>query len=602
MTPTLRRLLPVLFCLQIYWALGQDCSCPALDVVVQNKDSLYQSISVTSNKFCKAKYFEWLAVKNMGLNKLDSVEMYFLQAGQNYKQLTCGEADKIYLYKMWAGLYYRKGDFSKSLDYSLKLSTAAEQAKNVYEQANVNTMISQLFNQMKQADKGIVYARRAIPLMQQIEDERKRMDIVFKVSKRFLWHFQDYGYQPSLDSFEIFARQHWQLAKQLGSQDELGQAYNNLQGVAYERKDYKLAITYLDSSNRYLESDDWSNKAVNFYDLADLHLLDRNYPQALQWADSAMTVFKREGDLAYVAETYELKSRIYRDAGDYQAALKAFERGDHIRDSITDVEKSTAFNELEKQYNQEKNEQKIRELSQQQVIYILLAITAVMVAVVVWILLRQKNLKQRQIILETEQRLNRARMNPHFFFNALASLQQYASRESDGLKVASSLSLFSHVMRKTLESTYQEMVTVEAEMDFLNRYLAIQQIRFPNAFTFSVKAIDDMETNEVLVPGMIVQPFVENSIEHGLAGMNDGHISVAFENQGTELRVLIDDNGKGLNLPSQNKEHVSRATQIIQDRLYLLNLKNKSNARFTIEGADKGARVVIYLPMMFRDA
>jgi two-component sensor histidine kinase len=599
---TLRRLLPVLFCFQIYQALGQDCSCPALDVVAHNKDSLYQSVSATSNKFCQAKYFEWLAVKNLGLNKLDSVEMYFLQADQHYQQLTCGESDKIYLYKMWAGFYYRKGDFSKSLDYSLKLSNAAEQAKNVYEQANVNTMIAQLFNQMKQSDKGIVYARKAIPLMQRVEDNHKKADLLFKISKRYLWHFQDFGYMPSLDSFEILASQHLRMAKLIDDERELGKGYSNMQGAAYERKNYKLAIQYLDSSNMYLDNNDWSNKAVNFYDLADLYLLDRNYPKALQWADSAMAIYKMEGDLAYMSEAYELMSRIHREAGDYKAALMTFEKADHLHDSLTGVEKSTAFNELEKKYNQEKNEQKIRELSQQQVIYILLAITAAMVAVIVWVLLRQKNLKQRQTILETEQRLNRARMNPHFFFNALASLQQYASRESDGLKVASSLSQFSHVMRKTLESTYQETVTVEAEIDFLNRYLAIQQIRFPNAFTFSVKAIEDLEMNEVLVPSMIVQAFVENSIEHGLAGMKDGHISVTFSKQGEELHIVIDDNGKGLDTSLHNKEHVSRATQIIQDRLYLLNLKSKSNARFTIEGVDQGTRVTIYLPMMFQEA
>jgi LytS/YehU family sensor histidine kinase len=342
------------------------------------------------------------------------------------------------------------------------------------------------------------------------------------------------------------------------------------------------------------------NKVVNYYDLADLYLLDKNYRMARQWADSTMAIHKAQNNVAYLADTYDLLSRIHREAGDYQLALTAYERADHLRDSITDVEKSEALNELEKKYNQEKNEQKIRELSQQQLIYLLLAITAVMVAFFIWLLLRQKNLKQRQTILETEQRLNRARMNPHFFFNSLASLQQYATREGDGLKVAGSLAQFSHVMRKTLESTYHEMVSVEAEMDFLLQYLAIQQVRFPDAFTFSIQA-DDIEINEVLVPSMIIQPFVENSIEHGLAGMKGGHISVTFSVQEKELKIRIEDNGKGLKPAVQNKDHTSRATQIIQDRLYLLNLKHKSKARFTFADAEKGVRVEIFLPLVYQD-
>lgn len=581
-------------------SLAQNCQCPALEGVsvkeVQSMDSIYSGLGISSIKACLAKYHEWLAEKKLDASKLDSVELHFLQADKYYQQLACSEQQKVQLYKLWAAFYYRKADFPKALDYCLKLNSAATQAGDLYEQSNVNTMIAQLFNQMGQADKGIVYARKAIPLMTQVKDDRKRADLVYKISKRFLWYYQDFGFQPSLDSFEIFARQHLQLAKKNQDGLEISKAYSNIQGVAYERKDYKRAILYLDSSNQYTGISQLS-RAVNFYDLADLYLLDGNYPQALQAADSALQLYKN--DISYVANTYDLISRIHRSAGNYQAALVAFERAEHLNDSITNLEKSEAFIELEKKYNQEKNEQKIKELSQQQLIYVLLAISAIMIAIVIWVLLRQKNLKQRQTILETEQRLNRARMNPHFFFNALASLQEHASGESDGLKVASSLAQFSKVMRKTLESTYHDMITIEAEMDFLNQYLAIQQMRFTESFKYSVTAADSIAIHEQSLPSMLLQPFVENSIEHGFVGLKSGELSIHFELVNNELHVIIEDNGKGFNSTTENKTHISRATQIIKDRLYLLNLKYKSKARFTIHEKPVGVRADVYLPLIY---
>lgn len=583
-------------------SMAQNCQCASLveasEKHAQHMDSIYAGLKSSSSNICTAKYFEWLGVKYLNDNNLDSVEVHLVEAEKRYNQQSCNEASKIFLYKKWAELYYRKADFSKSLAYCLKLSKATEQSGDAYEQANVNTMIAQLFNQMGQADKGITYARTAVPLIQKIKVPEQKADVVYKLSKRYLWHYQDFGYQPSLDSFEILANEHLNLSKQLGSKQELAKAYSNMQGAAYERKNFKLAIAYLDSSNLYLDANDWLNKAVNYFDLADLYLQDKNYNAAKVWADSSIAVYQKLGDIAFVADAYVLLSRIHREAGDHEAALLAYEKADHIADSLINVEKSAAFIELEKKYNQEKNEQKIKELSQQQIIYLLLTISAIMIAIVIGVLLRQKNLKQRQTILETEQRLNRARMNPHFFFNALASLQEHASRESDGLKVASSLAQFSKVMRKTLESTYHDMITIEAEMDFLNQYLAIQQMRFMEPFKYTITASDSIIIHEQSLPSMLLQPFVENSIEHGFAGMKSGELSVHFEMENNELHVIIEDNGKGFN-STENKTHISRATQIIQDRLYLLNLRHQSKARFTIQEKPVGVRADVYLPLIY---
>jgi len=257
-------------------------------------------------------------------------------------------------------------------------------------------------------------------------------------------------------------------------------------------------------------------------------------------------------------------------------------------------------------------EARIEELNQQNKIdslqirsLIALAGIAALVIVVIVFLYRQSVVKNKLNAIGAEQRLNRARMNPHFFFNALTSLQQYALRQTDGLALASSLSQFSQVMRTTLESTYDEYITLEREITFLNQYLDIQKIRYPKSFAFSVSCQPGLEADELVIPSMIVQPFVENSIEHGLSGIDyDGTIIITFGKKEDELLIEIADNGKGMAaMNEKDKTHTSRAAEIIKDRIYLLNLKRKSNARYRVapNPVGRGVLVSIYLPLRYKD-
>ena len=194
-------------------------------------------------------------------------------------------------------------------------------------------------------------------------------------------------------------------------------------------------------------------------------------------------------------------------------------------------------------------------------------------------------------------------MNPHFFFNALTSLQKFALSDGNGEAMASNLSKFSNIMRETLESTYKEYVSIEQEMDFLNEYLEVQKMRFPTSFTFEINAANDVEIDDVLIPSMIIQPFVENAIEHGFSGIDyAGKMSVDFKKNDKEILIEIMDNGKGLHtLPKENNEHISRASQIIKDRIYLLNIKLKTKAGFSIDNHhNKGVIVKIHLPLLYK--
>ena len=111
--------------------------------------------------------------------------------------------------------------------------------------------------------------------------------------------------------------------------------------------------------------------------------------------------------------------------------------------------------------------------------------------------------------------------------------------------------------------------------------------------------------DELQIPAMIIQPFVENSIEHGFVGVDyPGNVSVKFTSVNKELLIQITDNGKGLSTSAkENNEHISRASQIIKDRIYLLNIKLKTKAGFSIDNnsAGNGVVVKIHLPLLYVD-
>lgn len=598
----------ILFSCYFFSYAQNNCSCseyPVLQKSNKNDRAIAAALITSSHLICKAKGYQLLGTFFTNLNATDSAEYFLLAAEKLYKQINCGDSILLLTYKYWAQLYYTNADFAKSQEYSFKLLRSAEASGNPHEIGVTYTMISQLFNQTGQAEKGVYYARLAIPFLKKVQSPQKKADLLFKLSKRYLWHYQDTKNQSSLDTSEIFSLQQLEIGRILQRNTTIAAAYSNLEGIAWEKGDFKKALQYIDSSFFYTDKNDIATIAVNYYDKADLYIELKNYAAAQQMADSAMHYYQLTGSVSYIAETYELQSRIAKESGNYKLAFEKANLARAITDSIRNVEKVKEVTELEKKYNQAKNEKTIKELAQQKSIYLLLALAGLLSAVAIGFFLRQQSLKHKKNILETEQRLNLARMNPHFFFNALTTLQKFALRENDGQAMASNLSKFSNIMRETLESTYKEYVTIEQEMEFLNEYLEVQKIRFPETFSYEVSADKDLEVDELQIPAMIIQPFVENSIEHGFAGVDyPGKIFVRFTKDNKELLIQITDNGKGLNTSAkENNEHISRASQIIKDRIYLLNIKLKTKAGFSIDNNTSGNGVIvkIHLPLLFKD-
>jgi len=222
--------------------------------------------------------------------------------------------------------------------------------------------------------------------------------------------------------------------------------------------------------------------------------------------------------------------------------------------------------------------------------------------------LQQLVYKSRMLVLE-QHTLN-ASMNRHFIFNALNSIQYYINKE-DKRAANSYLSNFAKLIRKNLDDSENNLVSLSEELERLELYLSLENMRFSEKFSYKITLDESIDASDIQIPSMLLQPFVENSIWHGLLPQKqEGSITLNITKRSSEqLLLTIDDNGIGVDTSMKNKlnhihNHVSRGMGIIKERMALL--KKMANVEILLEGPFEmkdengittGTRVQIVLPV-----
>jgi ligand-binding sensor domain-containing protein len=172
----------------------------------------------------------------------------------------------------------------------------------------------------------------------------------------------------------------------------------------------------------------------------------------------------------------------------------------------------------------------------------------------------------------------RTQMNPHFIFNALNSIQHYIL-QGNVVEANKYLSKFSKLQRDILHCSTQQFISLDKELEILTAYLQLEQYRFGGNFTWKINMTEDIEPVEIMVPPMILQPFVENSIWHGLMPVQtERTLSIFFELESDDIMLVsVRDNGIGRaaaarlkGVDQNNKEHESKGMYMVKQRLQLL--------------------------------
>ncbi len=241
--------------------------------------------------------------------------------------------------------------------------------------------------------------------------------------------------------------------------------------------------------------------------------------------------------------------------------------------------------------------------------WFILCMTAGVVLITSWIIRKrigtiryEAGLKQK--IAETEMMAMRAQMNPHFIFNCINSIDSLI-QDNDKYHATVYLNKFAKLIRSILDSSKQNTVTLANDMETLKLYVEMEQFRNDHKFTADIKADPELLREDFKVPPLIIQPYVENAILHGLRKRkdNDGQLTISLKRLNGHIQYIIEDNGVGRN-HSQNghsNDKVSYGMQMSSDRVKFFNKEEIASVEIidlVNEGVSSGTRVEVLLKMI----
>lgn len=220
----------------------------------------------------------------------------------------------------------------------------------------------------------------------------------------------------------------------------------------------------------------------------------------------------------------------------------------------------------------------------------------------------RKKAEMDRNLIELEQKALRLQMNPHFIFNALNSIKGCMAMD-DTAAARKYLVKFARLMRLILDNSRTPYISIETEVQTLALYLEIEKLSKSDSFVFEIGVDPEVDREGMGIPPMLVQPFVENAILHGVASLENGLIQVNFKKEGDLLRCVIEDNGVGRERAAElqvslGKEHKSTATTVTEERLALLESGTETHYRVNIidlkddTGEPTGTRVELTMPFV----
>ncbi|WP_143960855.1 tetratricopeptide repeat-containing sensor histidine kinase [Litoribacter populi] len=423
-----------------------------------------------------------------------------------------------------------------------------------------------------------------------------------------------------------------------------------------ERKDtFGLAITYEYLGHNYFsegrnlkkakgyfqESIELFAKLGNQHKLAGLLNSQAILLEKMGNQEEASTLFHRSLAISQAMSLKSLAksnalglSNISETNSDFELALKYLKLAETYKDSINLHEQETQIAALTRQYDIEKKETQIEllekdkdlqqaELSAQgeklkkhQAFIITLSIFLLAIVVVGVLILRNiKNRKQaeRRIqeqekmrfkaeyernLLQAEILVTRLQMNPHFLFNCLNAIK-YLIQIEDYKSAKEYLVVFSRFVRKVLETSKNPLISLNEELELISQYLQLEKNRFDDHFSYYLNhdGLNKSELEDISIPPLLLQPFVENAIWHGLLKSDKPEKRVTIDINSTPkgYEVCIIDNGVGRRKSSENGQHNSLGTKITQDRVKLFNQTSKWEIGFDIYDLEEGTKVCVTL-------
>jgi tetratricopeptide (TPR) repeat protein len=414
------------------------------------------------------------------------------------------------------------------------------------------------------------------------------------------------------------ALQYYKKAKKLFQNNANKRGFallNNYFGDIYrDKKDFTKASKYYNEALKmYEELQNKFGASLALYNLGKLNCDLKQYDEAINLATKSLTYAKAIGVLDQTYHSEKLLSELYGFKNKPELSFYHYKNYVVARDSIVNQEnneKMVRF-EMESEYKRKAAlvEEEVKRSTQLTVFSI---IGVLLLAGLIFVIYNRRQVKRRltlqKEVAEYEQKALHLQMNPHFVFNCLGSISSFIVQNGtdSALKY---LSKFSKLMRLTLEYSKGSLIPIDKEIESLQNYLELEQLRFHNKFEFELKATDKVEFN-MGIPPLLIQPFVENAILHGMVPKEgNGKIEVNFDVEKDQLICSITDDGIGFSKSKHLKEdsvtaHKSMALEITKKRLEIMEAITLKSAQIDIQELKNnseviGTKVILRLPIQY---
>ena len=344
------------------------------------------------------------------------------------------------------------------------------------------------------------------------------------------------------------------------------------------------------------------------------------YSEAEKNLNKGLEISKKYNLTSSLSYAYSHLSELYQRKKDYKTALKYYKISDEFESKVSNERTIQYVNDLIIKYDSERQDNEIKTLAKQNEIsklqliknrniWIIILVSSLLLIAVLYFLYRQRLLQKEKRIITLEQDVLRTQMNPHFIFNALNSIKHYIIN-NEQKNAVHYLNKFSKLVRKILESSTLKEVSLQEELETMDLYMNIENIRFSNEINYAINVDESLKLSEIKVPPLVLQPFLENALWHGLSSKKgDKKIVLSvFKPSKDFIQIEIEDNGIGRTASAKIKSNktINRKSigiKLTKERLnnFIKDFKHPFtlifNDLFDEHKKPKGTKVALKIPI-----
>jgi len=387
------------------------------------------------------------------------------------------------------------------------------------------------------------------------------------------------------------------------------QTLSNIASIYIQTNKISEAIEILSDAAKQAEQIDNKLLKSRIYKNAALaHLKSNKLTEAENYIKKGLAISQSQNILNQEIELLSIKAELHEKKQEYKICIATLHKKEQLKDSLQNTKLTEAISKQEVLFDTKQKVQKIKiaeqalmfsefELKQQKDILFLTVFSFLLIAFIVLLLIYRSRLKAKNRQIALENKMLRSQMNPHFMFNALGAIQNYILQH-DSMESMVYLLDFSKLMRNILDASRAEEISIEKEKEILTSYLKLQQLRFSNKFEYKIIIDDEIDAENTTIPPMLLQPFIENAIEHGMRKLpkdKQGFIQLSITKTENGIRLQISDNGPGFSTKqaTEKPEHISHAINITKERIRAINHdKNFKIQQHITEKASQGVSVM----------